>query len=121
MSGSQVLIPSWDQADRLRKALREAGLGVQDMADYLGVSRNTIGRYLSGAAPAKIQTLRLWAMRCGVSYEWLRSGVSEVNPDSDPGGVASNRCTLPQATIVLGRPIRHAQRAVDGYPYARAA
>ena len=121
MSGSQVLIPAWDQADRLRKALREADLGVQDMADYLGVSRNTIGRYLSGAAPAKIQTLRLWAMRCGVSYEWLRTGVSEVKPDGDPGGVASYRCTLPRATSVPIRPIGDAGDHADHYPQVRAA
>ena len=31
----------WDVADRMRKSLRASGVGVQDMADYLGMSRNT--------------------------------------------------------------------------------
>jgi len=31
----------WDVADRMRKSLRVSGVGVQDMADYLGMSRNT--------------------------------------------------------------------------------
>jgi len=31
----------WDVADRLRKSLRASGVGVQVMADYLGMSRNS--------------------------------------------------------------------------------
>lgn len=38
-------IPEWDLADRMRKSLRHSGVGVQEMADYLGVARNTV--YLS--------------------------------------------------------------------------
>jgi len=34
-------VPEWDVADRMRKTLRTANLGVQEMADYLDVSRNT--------------------------------------------------------------------------------
>jgi hypothetical protein len=32
-------VPTWDLADRMRKSLRHTDIGVQDMADYLGVGQ----------------------------------------------------------------------------------
>lgn len=89
-------VPQWDVADRMRKALREADVGVQEMAEYLGVGRSTVSTWINGRiAPGK-QTMRLWALRCGVSYEWLATG--ELFADKpltrDDGGAAS-RCTRP--------------------------
>lgn len=66
--------PKFDEADRLRKALREANVSVNEMAEYLGVSRNTVSRWINGAVPAKSHVMRLWAMRTGVPYEWLAAG-----------------------------------------------
>lgn len=63
--------PQWDLADRMRKALREADVGVQEMADYLGVARNTVSNWINGRIEPRHQTLLLWAMRTGVSLEWL--------------------------------------------------
>lgn len=73
MSESQTVqaAPTWDTADRMRKALREADLGVQEMADYLGVARNTVSTWINGRIEPSMQTLRLWALRTGVSFEWL--------------------------------------------------
>lgn len=68
MSGS---VPEWDTADRMRKALRVADIGVQEIADYLGVSRNTVSTWINGRITPSLQTLRLWALRCGVDFEWL--------------------------------------------------
>lgn len=65
-------IPEWDLADRMRKALRHAELGVQEVADYLEVNRNTVSNWINGRITPSTQTLRLWALRCGVSYGWLR-------------------------------------------------
>lgn len=67
-------VPEWDTADRMRKALREAGISVQEMADYLGVARNTVSTWINGRIRPSKQTLRLWAMRCGVSFSWLSEG-----------------------------------------------
>lgn len=67
-------IPPWDLADRMRKALRHSDLGVQGMAEYLDVSRAAVGTWINGRIQPRTQTLRLWALRCGVSYEWLTSG-----------------------------------------------
>lgn len=68
--------PEWDLADRMRKALRHAGLGVQEIAEYLGVARNTVSNWINGRIEPSTQTLRLWALRCGVDYGWLRGTAS---------------------------------------------
>jgi transcriptional regulator with XRE-family HTH domain len=83
-------IPSWDVGDRMRKGLRHAGVGVQEMADYLGVARSTLGNWLGGRIDPSTQTLRLWAMRCGIDYEWLAYGavdnhVAAARALSEPG------------------------------------
>lgn len=85
-----VPVPKWDLADRLRKSLREADLGVQDMADYLDVSRNTVSAWINGRTPPSTQSLRLWALRTGLPYEWIKDGeVSQNGPGGDDGGTKS--------------------------------
>lgn len=83
-------VPQWDLADRMQKALRHAGVGVQEMADYLGVGRNTVSTWTHGRIRPSKQTLRLWALRCGVSYDWLVTGM--VMPDSSQSVDANTRC-----------------------------
>ncbi len=39
----------WDVADRLRKSLRGSGVSVQEMADALECSRNTVVTRVPGA------------------------------------------------------------------------
>ena len=83
--------PQWDVADRLRKALRHAGIGVTEMADYLDVSRTSVSNWINGRIEPSVQTLRLWALRTGVPYEWLagdrdfhRRGASRKVPALTP-------------------------------------
>jgi transcriptional regulator with XRE-family HTH domain len=64
-------VPEWDLADRMRKALRVAGIGPQEMADYLGVSRQSVGNWINGRVEPSLQTLRLWSIRTGVPLEWV--------------------------------------------------
>jgi transcriptional regulator with XRE-family HTH domain len=71
---SELLVPQFDLADRMRKALRVADIGVQEMADFLGVARNTVSTWINGKITPSTQTIRLWAIRCNVPYEWLRWG-----------------------------------------------
>jgi transcriptional regulator with XRE-family HTH domain len=83
-------VPTWDVADRMRKCLREANVGIQEMADYLGVARSTLGNWVGGRIEPSTQTLRLWAMRCGIDYEWLAYGavdnhVAAARALSEPG------------------------------------
>jgi transcriptional regulator with XRE-family HTH domain len=71
-------IPDWDLADRMRKALRHADLGVGEMADYLGVSRTSVSNWINGRVDPSLQTLRLWALRTGTDLEWLLGRVPAV-------------------------------------------
>lgn len=79
-----VPIPPWDLADRLRKSLRVSGVGVQEMADYLEVSRNTVSAWVNGRTPPSSQSVRLWALRTGFPYEWLRGGPTPPGPGGQP-------------------------------------
>ena len=74
-------VPEWDRADRMRKALRYAGVGVQEIADYLDVDRSTVSNWLGVRIIPSVQTLRLWAARCGVSYPWLVTGDKDADDD----------------------------------------
>lgn len=83
-------VPEWDLADRMRKALRQAHVSVAEIADYLGVTRGTVSTWINGRIEPSVQTLRLWAIRCGVDYGWLRAGASPhtaVSIPTDPVGV----------------------------------
>ena len=74
MDSPAAVIPEWDTADRMKKALRQSDVGVQEMADYLDVARNTVSTWINGRIPPSRSTLRLWALRTGVSFEWLCHG-----------------------------------------------
>ena len=67
-------LPDWDVADRMRKSLRHAGLGVQEMADYLDVDRSTVSTWINGRIEPSTKTVRAWAMRTGIAYEWFCHG-----------------------------------------------
>ena len=83
MSEPDPAVPQWDVADRMRKSLREASIGVTEIADYLDVSRTSVSNWINGRIPPSVQTLRLWALRTGVPYEWL------AGPDFRRRGVIS--------------------------------
>jgi len=55
----------------MTKALKVSRVGVSEMADYLGVSRTSVSNWINGRVTPSVQTLRLWAMRTGVQFEWL--------------------------------------------------
>lgn len=90
---SHEAFTNWDVADRLRKSLRVCHMEQQEMADYLGVSRNTVSGWVNGARTPDTRTLRLWAMRTGASFNWLKDGTPA--PDDDGGGEE-----LPKADLV---------------------
>lgn len=69
-----VLVPEWTVGDRLRKALRTAGVSTSEMAEYLGITRETVSRYANADVHVPLQTLRLWALRTGVPLEWIQTG-----------------------------------------------
>lgn len=91
-SGQPSRIPQWTLADRMGKSLKTAGMSVHDMCDYLSVSRNTISAWINGRTPPSVQTVRLWALRTGVPYEWLTEG---KEPEDDPDGGSGLRIISP--------------------------
>jgi transcriptional regulator with XRE-family HTH domain len=73
-------IPVWTLGWRLKRALDHAGVSAQEMADELGVSRGTVSRYMNDREPIRRGYLKLWALRTGVSHDWLVSGESTPQP-----------------------------------------
>jgi transcriptional regulator with XRE-family HTH domain len=89
-------VPEFELEDRMRVSMRRAGVGVSAMADYFGVRRETVGTWINGRIRPGTQSLRLWALRTGVPYEWLRTGevcaIRDSNPEpADYGTVAGHR------------------------------
>lgn len=103
------LVPEWDLADRMTKSLRVRGISVGAMAESFGLSRETIGRWLSGRAEPDKGRLFFWATLTGVNLEWLETGeracrdsnpkpsvlelVHSAEPESVNQGLTANRPT----------------------------
>ncbi len=83
----------FDLADRMRRALRVSDLGVQEMADYLGVARNTVSNWINGRIVPNKQSLRLWAMRTGVPLAWLETGEVVTGDGGPETGMSNNVAT----------------------------
>jgi transcriptional regulator with XRE-family HTH domain len=75
-----TLVPEWDLADRMRKALRQSPYNAIEMAEYFGVSRQAVSSWLNGKYYPNTATLRLWAQRTGVDFEWL-CAARDSNPE----------------------------------------
>lgn len=69
----------------MRMALRDAGVGVQEIADYLDVARNTVSRWINDRGEPSKQTMRLWAIRTGVPLVWLETGAAPTEPSGPEG------------------------------------
>ncbi len=80
MQQSATSAYEFDKADRLRRALRVAGVSSNEMADYLGVSRTSVSNWINGHVEPKTQTTRLWALRTGVAFTWLETGQAPAEP-----------------------------------------
>lgn len=77
----------FDMADRLRRALRVSDVSVQQMADFLDVTRGSVGNWINGRVQPDVRTLRLFALRTGFPLAWLVSG--EEPPSGDDGSSIS--------------------------------
>ena len=92
-------IPEWTRGDRMRKALDHAGLTVQDMADYLEVTRQAVGTWVNERRAPSKATMRLWALRTGVPLQWLETGQA---PAVGPGPDGARSEGLEPPTFWLG-------------------
>src|SRR5258708_3854050 len=71
---TQAGLPKWDLADKMRKSLRHAGLGVAEMADYLDVDRSTVSTWINARIEPSARVVQLWALRTGIPYTWYCHG-----------------------------------------------
>ena len=105
------LVPAqlrWDRADRLAKSLHVAEISVAEMAEYLGVHRNTVSGYLNRRIRPNKRTLSLWALRTGAPYDWLVDGDSEPQqPPPDSPSPTPTRATAAAAPASEGLHLRH--------------
>jgi DNA-binding XRE family transcriptional regulator len=71
-------VPEWTLGDRLYKARKRAnggnGWSQQELADAIGISRNSVSRYEDDEYVPSIGILVNWAMATGVDSDWLVGG-----------------------------------------------
>ncbi len=74
--------------ERIWYALRRGHVGVGEMADELGITRQALGRWIADGNKRGVPQLYLKtiALRCGIRHEWLRDGTGspfagEMEPD----------------------------------------
>lgn len=76
---------------RLRIAREYAGLEQEELAQRIGVSRNTVGNAEKGRGKQRKITLNAWALACGVPVSWIETGVVLTSPeDGGPAGIESH-------------------------------
>jgi len=73
-------LPRFELRHRMALALEWGKVSIAAMAEELELSRYTISNYLHGRTRPSRAVLRVWAMRCGVPFDWLLTGVDP--PDS---------------------------------------
>lgn len=69
--------------DRLARAMRISDVSTQELADRMGVHRNSVRNYLTGRRHPSRPALIAWAFATGVPLTWLETGHISGDP-SDP-------------------------------------
>ncbi|MBA4506379.1 helix-turn-helix domain-containing protein, partial [Corynebacterium sanguinis] len=78
------IVPTFDLADRVRKAREVAGLTQDELGEKAGVGRATVARIERGKGSPRRASLIALAFATGVSLEWLETG--ETPAENGPGG-----------------------------------
>jgi transcriptional regulator with XRE-family HTH domain len=71
---STYTVPQFEVHHRLQLALEAAGVEPIEMAEVLGLAKNTIYSYMSGARNPKLGMVKQWAMVCQVPWQWIITG-----------------------------------------------
>lgn len=84
-------VPVFETHDRVRKALSVAGVTSAELAEYAGITPETMSRYLNGRTRFPLAVLRLAAMRTGVPFSWLQTGEA---PSPSGDGASADECAI---------------------------
>lgn len=82
-SGGSVTLmdnPTWTLVDRLRKSRLLADLDQGQLAEAIGVSRNTVSNWETGRSEPSATFFIRWAQATGVTLDWLAEGVNAKPP-----------------------------------------
>ena len=82
-------VPQFEMRHRMALALESRDISIGEIADYLGVHRNTVGGWLAGRTRPSTASVKLWALRTGVPYSWLTTGTP---PDYIPPNTPASEC-----------------------------
>lgn len=107
--------------ERLKRAARSAGVGESqaNIADALGIARQTVNRWFMGGEPNADQLLSI-ARRWRVSADWLKSGQGEMQPAPNGGELSNDerdlirhyRSASPQIRQVISTMARAVRKSV---------
>lgn len=77
-----------DMADRIRKALRVADVSVQEIAEVVGINRNSVSAWINGRGKPSEAHMTKIAMRTGAPKQWLLTGeLNEGSPSPSGDGL----------------------------------
>ncbi|OZF47677.1 helix-turn-helix transcriptional regulator [Rhodococcus sp. 14-2470-1a] len=83
----QGRVPEILPKHRLRIARDNAGLEQNELADIIGISRQSVSNAESGKSTPRKVVFNAWALATGVPVQWLLTGEAESpRPDGDPNG-----------------------------------
>ena len=73
--------PAWTLVDRLKKSRLLAGLEQTEIAETVGVARNTVSNWETGKSEPSASAFVRWARATGVSLDWLAEGVGDYRSE----------------------------------------
>lgn len=77
-------VPAFEMRHRLALALEAAGVSNEEMAEEIGRGVTTVRNYRKGRTIPERAVLVTWALRCGVPFDWLAYGVTNLDGPRDP-------------------------------------
>ena len=95
--------PQIEVFHRLRIARQHAGLEQGELADRIGVSRNTVSNAENNRVATRRLLINAWALACGVPVSWILSGEppsDHPDPSSGLGIICSIDKVVGQQTSV---------------------
>ena len=79
-------IPEIQVHHRLRIARETANLEQAELAERIGISRQSVSNAEQGRTQPRKITVNAWALATGVPATWLQTGKTPAGPDGPGGG-----------------------------------